>query len=413
MDKLEPTVNGERLWEELLQLGRIGLSPSGGINRPSLGVHDLIAREYIRERMQTAGLSVRLDPAGNLVGRLEGTDPDAPVVMAGSHIDTVLEAGRFDGPLGVLGGIEALRTVKEKGLRHRCSLEVVCFTDEEGVRFGVGYIGSRAMAGDWNAEWLNARDRDGISLGEAMRQAGIRPEEVALSKRGAGSVKVYLELHIEQGRVLEDVGAVCGIASAINGYRWVRASFAGQADHAGTTPMALRRDAMAAAAEAMLQIERSAVRHGGTATVGTLKLEPGAVNVIPGEVSFTIDYRHPDALALKRFGEEIESELGVIALRRNIGLRLEEMDGEAPVACDERISMLFAESANELGIASIGMVCGAGHDAVAMRRLTDIGLILVRSRGGISHHPDEWSSPEDCAGGANVLLRTMIKLANE
>ncbi|BBI35331.1 Zn-dependent hydrolase [Cohnella abietis] len=410
---MEARINRERLWHTLSELGLIGRSPTGGINRLSLDAQDLLARSHVHALMLEAGLSVRQDEAGNLIGRLEGDCIDAPAVITGSHIDTVTEAGKFDGALGVLAGIEVLRTVKELGVKHHCPLEVICFTDEEGVRFGIGYLGSRAMAGEWSPEWLKAKDKDGISLNEAMIQADIDPSLAERAARPAGSIRAYLELHIEQGRVLEDANLPCGLATAIYGYRWLLVKFKGHADHAGTTPMALRRDALLAAAEAVIAIEKLAIRSGGTATVGTLKLSPGAVNVIPDEVIFTIDYRHSSIQALTEMGQQMETTLESLAFRRGLTVEVSETDGATPVTCSEQLTSMLTEVCGSIGIKAMPMVCGAGHDAVAIHSLTEIGLILVRSKDGISHHREEWSSLEDCSDGADILLHSMLRVAQK
>lgn len=405
-------VNKDRLWSTLQFLGKIGQDKRGGVTRLSLTEPDMAARAYVEGLMKEAGLTVRRDEAGNLIGRLEGDRPGLPAVMTGSHIDTVVQAGIFDGALGVLGGIEALRTVKERGIRHRHPLEVVCFTDEEGVRFGVGYLGSRAMAGAWTGAWLDAADDRGITLREAFERAGLDPERIANARREKKTVKAYVELHIEQGRVLEERQAPVGMATAIYGHCWLRVTLKGRADHAGTTPMALRRDPAAAAAEALLAAERTALRYGGVATVGTMSLAPGAINVIPGEASFTVDLRHDDSATLQRMKRDLCGEIHAVCKRRRLEPVIDVLDEEAPVSCGPAVLEAIEQSCRASGIPVQALVCGAGHDAAAIRGLCEVGMILVRSRDGISHHPSEWSSPDDCAAGANVLLNALLKLAN-
>lgn len=406
-------IDRERLWRNLQELGKIGRDPRGGVTRLSLTEPDLEARAYVESLMKEAGLAVRRDEAGNLIGRMEGERPGLPAVVTGSHIDTVVRAGIFDGALGVLAGIEALRTVKARGLRHRHPLEVVCFTDEEGVRFGVGYLGSRAMAGAWRDEWLDAADGRGVTLREAFRNVGLDPERIAHARRDQYTVKAYVELHIEQGRVLEERQAPVGVATAIYGHCWLRVTLKGQADHAGTTPMALRRDPAVGAAEATLLAERTAQRYGGVATVGTLSLTPGAINVIPEEASFTIDIRHDDAAALTRMKRDLCDAIRAAAGQRRLEADIAVLDEEAPVSCGSSVLEAIAYGCRAAGVPAQSLVCGAGHDAVAIHRLCEVGMILVRSRHGISHHPAEWSGPDDCAAGANVLLNALLKLANE
>lgn len=406
-------INGQRLWTSIEKLGQIGIDEKGGVTRLSLSNEELIARQFIIRQMEDAGLDVRQDEAGNLIGRLEGEESDVGAIAAGSHIDTVIQAGIFDGALGVLGGIEVLRTIKEQGIRHLSPLEVICFTDEEGVRFGTGYFGSRAMSGKWKESWLELTDSKGTTLKDAMENLGLNPYEAALSSRSRESIKAYVELHIEQGRVLEERDMPVGIATAIYGHHWLEVTVSGRADHAGTTPMKLRQDPLTAAAAQLLAIEQIAVEHGGVATVGTLRIAPGAINVIPGEIVFTVDIRHEVAEKIHLMERTITTELTAIAHQRGLTVSFRTIDSAQPVISSPSIVNALAESFKIIGLTESYMVCGAGHDAVAMNELADMGLIMVRSRGGISHHPLEYSSPEDCEAGVNVLLQTMLKLANE
>ncbi|WP_042168560.1 Zn-dependent hydrolase [Paenibacillus gorillae] len=405
-------INRERLWHLLQQLGEIGAdASSGGVTRLSLSEAELEARQFIVHLMKDAGLTVRQDEAGNLIGRLEGEITGA--VATGSHIDSVIQAGRFDGPLGVLSGIEALRTVKEQGIRHSRPLEVICFTDEEGVRFGAGYFGSRAMAGSWDEAWLELTDFSGITLKEAMERANLKPHKASQAARGRDEIKAYVELHIEQGRVLEDQEIPVGIATAIYGHRWLEVRLRGRADHAGTTPMKLRRDPMAAAAEAILAAERIALQADGVATAGTFQISPGAINVIPGEVMFTLDVRHERLDSLAEMARAMESAVNRVADERGLEAAIRIIDGADPVQSADSVMAAISASCGTLDIPEHRMICGAGHDAVVMSGITDMGLILIRSKDGISHHPQEWSSLDDCEAGANVLLHTLIRLAND
>lgn len=407
------SIQGDRLWRSLEELGAYGGEESGGVTRLSLSAEELEGRAYVTALMKRAGLEVRCDEAGNIIGRLAGSRPDAAAVITGSHIDTVHTAGRFDGTLGVLGGIEALRVIKEQSIAHERPLEVVCFTDEEGVRFGAGYLGSRAMAGDWRSEWLGLTDENGVTLREAMVNAGLPPESAWQAKRAEGSVHAYVELHIEQGRALEHRGEPIGIATAIYGHRWLDVRMLGQADHAGTTPMPLRRDPLLTAAEAMLAVERTALKHGGVATVGKLRVTPGSTNAIPGEARFTVDVRHEDRDCLERMTKEIEQHAIAYGNARKVDVHIRQTDAGEPVLASAMVIHAITEGCREAVVAASPIVCGAGHDAVAISAIAPIGLILVRSKDGISHHPSEWSSPEDCVAGANVLLHTLITLANE
>ncbi|MFF2910260.1 Zn-dependent hydrolase [Paenibacillus sp. NPDC057934] len=411
LNPISVQINSERLWNSIQALGQIGADEQGGITRLSLTDEELTGRQFVMSLMADAGLVVRQDEAGNLIGLLAGEELDAAVIATGSHIDTVIQGGRFDGALGVLAGIEVLRTIKEQGIGHARSLEVICFTDEEGVRFGAGYLGSRAMSGGWDNHWLELTDAKGISLKRAMENAGVNPDAAALASRSRQSLQAYVELHIEQGRVLEALGTSVGIATAIYGHSWLEVTVRGRADHAGTTPMKLRQDPLTATAAQLLAIEQIAVEHGGVATVGTLKLAPGAINVIPGEVVYSVDLRHEEAEKLLRMERAIRGALASTAEEKGLSLSMISTDSAPPVRSSQMIMDTLAESCRVNGLPEHYMVCGAGHDAVAMNELTEIGLILVRSRDGISHHPLEWSSPEDCADGANVLLHALIQLS--
>jgi len=406
-------VDKARLWSMLETLGGIGRHPEGGVSRLSLTEEDLAARRQIAQWIREAGLAFRQDAAGNLIGRLEGADPAAAAVAIGSHVDTVAQGGAFDGALGVLAGIETLRAVRESGIRLRRPLEVVAFTDEEGVRFGVGYLGSRAMSGRWDGRWLDFADREGKTLREAFGQADIAPDRVAEARRRPEELRAYLELHIEQGRVLEDDGMPVGVATGIRGHVWLRVALTGSADHAGTTPMDKRKDSLLAAAEAMLAIERAALLYRGTATVGTVSVPNGATNVVPGRTTFTVDIRHEDDDTLRGFAQAVRRSIEQEARRRDVACDIEITDKEFPVHCAPSLVGLMERACADLGLPHRRLACGAGHDASAMRDIADVGLLLIRSRGGVSHHPDEWSSPEDCEAGANALLRVAMALADE
>src|SRR5215211_3735482 len=276
-------IDGERLWRRISDLGEIGRQEEGGITRLSFTDDERAAKDRVVSYMKEAGLSVREDAAGNLFGRREGRNPDSPAVLIGSHVDSVYNGGNFDGPLGVLAGIEVLQTMQEQGIETEYPIEVVAFTDEEGARFSFGMLGSRALAGKLTPEDLTTyEDKDGVSIAGAMRAYGLDPEKIGDAARPDGSIKAYVELHIEQGRVLENEDLPVGIVTGIAGPVWLRFTLTGETGHAGSTPMNLRRDALAAAAEIMGVVEAEAARTGTTVgTVGQLDLEPGGINIIP------------------------------------------------------------------------------------------------------------------------------------
>ena len=288
-------VDGGRLWCRLSELGEIGRQDSGGVTRLSFTGEERAAKDRATVYMEEAGLSVREDAAGNLFGRREGSDPDVPAVLVGSHVDSVYEGGNFDGPLGVLAGIEVVQTMEENGVETEGPVEVVAFTDEEGARFSFGMIGSRALAGRLSPEDLKHEDESGVSIAKAMRDYGLDPERIEEAARPAGSLAAYVELHIEQGRVLENEGLPVGVVTGIAAPVWRRLIFTGETGHAGTTPMELRRDALSAAAEVMAVIEVEASATGSSVgTVGRMGVEPGGINIIPGRVELSLDLRDID-----------------------------------------------------------------------------------------------------------------------
>lgn len=405
-------IHAERLWDRLMRLSAVGRQESGGVTRLSFTPEERAAKDLVRGFMEEAGLSVREDEAGNLIGRKEGRNPQAPVVLVGSHLDSVFNGGNFDGPLGVLAGVEVLQTMNEQGVTTEHPIEVIAFTDEEGARFSYGMIGSRAIAGLLKREELEHRDKDGISIAEAMRASGLDPDAVGRAARPKGSVKAYLELHIEQGKVLESRGLSVGVVSGVAGPLWLKFVLEGEAGHAGATPMALRRDPLAAAAEIMLVIERE-VRQTGTAvgTVGQVTVSPGGVNIIPGRVEFSLDLRDVDKAVRDRVEQEIVRQAEAICRERGVRLGVELLQRIPPVVCSAEIQAAALAACEALGLETITLPSGAGHDCMQLTELCPVGMIFVRSRDGISHNPAEYTSKEDCADGANVLYRTVLSLA--
>ena len=405
-------VDGGRLWKRLSELAEIGRHEGGGVARLSFTEEERAAKDLVSEYMKEAGLSVYEDEAGNLFGRREGRDSNAPAVLIGSHIDSVVNGGDFDGPLGVLGGIEVLQAMEEEGVRTERPVEVVAFTDEEGARFSLGMIGSRALAGTLSPEDLRHRDGDGVSIDEAMRNAGLDPEKIGDAARSEGSLAAYLELHIEQGRVLEGEDLPVGIVTGIAGPAWLRLSFVGEAGHAGTTPMGSRRDALAAAAEVVGIVEEEATRTGSTVgTVGRIGAEPGGINIIPGSVGLSLDLRDIDEAVRDLVEARIRERAGEACERRGVDLSFEELQRLPPAPCSEEIQGSIAAACEEAGVRPYSLPSGAGHDGMHVAGLCPMGMIFVRSREGISHNPKEWSSPEDCAAGCQVLYLTVLDLA--
>jgi allantoate deiminase len=405
-------VDGGRLWRRLSELGEIGRQEAGGVTRLSFTEEERAAKDFLASYMEEAGLSVREDAAGNLIGRREGRDPDAPVVLVGSHVDSVYNGGDFDGPLGVLAGVEVAQAMGENDVECERPVEVVAFTDEEGARFSFGMIGSRALAGRLTLEDLNHEDENSVSVAEAMRAYGLDPERIGEAARPRGSVAAYVELHIEQGRILENeglaVGAVTGIAAPV----WLTFVLTGETGHAGTTPMGLRRDALAAAAEVMGIVEAEAAATGtSVGTVGRLGLRPGGINIIPGRVEFSLDLRDIDEGVRDRLEERILERAAEACRGRGVGMETKRLQRMAPAPCSATVRSAVERACREIGVRPFALASGAAHDSMQLVELCPMGMIFIRSRDGVSHSPDEWSSREDCEAGAEVLYRAVLDLA--
>ena len=405
-------VDGGRLWKRLSELAEIGKHEGGGVARLSFTEEERAAKDLVASYMQEAGLSVREDAVGNLFGRREGSDPDAPAVLMGSHIDSVMNGGDFDGPLGVLGGIEVLQAMDEEGIETEHPVEVVAFTDEEGARFSLGMIGSRALTGTLSPEDLRHEDKNGISIEQAMSDAGLDPDKIGDAARSPDSLAAYLELHIEQGKVLEGENLPVGVVTGIAGPVWLRLSFTGEAGHAGTTPMGARHDALAAAAEVIRIVEEEASATGSTVgTVGQVEAKPGGINIIPGGVEISLDLRDIDESVRDGVERRIRERAGEVCEKRGIDLSFGELQRLPPAPCSEEIQASIAAACEAEGIRTFSLPSGAGHDGMHVAELCPMGMIFIRSKGGVSHNPKEWSSQEDCEAGCKILYLTVLDLA--
>jgi allantoate deiminase len=359
--------------------------------------------------MEEAGMAVRVDAAGNLVGHLPGTDPGAGTLLLGSHLDTVRDAGAFDGPLGVLAAIECVARMRAQDVGLPFSVDVLGFSDEEGLRFGTAYLGSRAVAGTLGPETLAVADAGGVTVGDALAAFGPGPEPA--SRRGEDLLG-YVELHIEQGPVLEQRDAPVGVVGAIAGATRAELRFTGRAGHAGTVPMELRHDAACALAELILAVEAEGRAEPGlVATVGRLEAHPGAPNVIPGRAVASLDVRHADDAVRSAAVERLRERAGAIAASRGVALEWEPLLETPAVAMDRELTELLAAAAGERGIAAPALHSGAGHDAVALSELTRVAMLFVRCAGGVSHHPDESVDDADVAVALDVLERFLRRLA--
>ncbi|HWF35163.1 MAG TPA: M20 family metallo-hydrolase [Solirubrobacteraceae bacterium] len=404
-------VNGQ-----IEQLAHINSDPAaGGITREVFTADYMTANDYVADLMREIGLSVRLDPFGNLFGRLEGSDPTAPAVMTGSHIDTTLNAGAYDGVLGVLGAIEAVRQLSSGAEgRPRRSIEVVVFAGEE-PRFGSGCIGSRALVGQLSREDLDAmRDRSGVSIAEALRGVGLDPDRVGEASLDPSGVMAFVELHIEQGSVLEELGVPIGVVTHIAAPHDMLVTIRGAAAHAGATPMHARRDALAGAVEAAVELERLGRESpSGTtvATVGAISASPGAINVIPGEAELKVDIRDRDLAARDAVADAFLAALAEITERRGLELEVATIARDTPVQCSPVIVDAARAACRELAVEHVEITSGAYHDAMLMSAKVPVGMIFVPSVGGISHSPHEYTKPDDIDRGVHVLAGTLRVLA--
>ncbi len=378
----------------------------GGLTRVYLSAEQRAANDLVLGWMREAGMEARIDAIGNAIGRYEGARAGLPCLMLGSHLDTVRDAGKYDGMLGVISAIECVESLNKRKKRLPFAVEVIGFADEEGVRFGTTLLGSRAVAGTFRAEALDALDTNGSTLAEAMRRFGLDPARIGEAARPKGSVLAYAELHIEQGPVLEAEGLPVGVVTAINGATRYALEIEGLAGHAGTVPMRLRQDALAAAAECVLAVE---TRCGSEAdlvgTVGKLETLPGAINVIPGRVRFTFDIRAPSDAQREAAVADALAEMGRICTRRNVSFRARKMHDEPVTACAPWLQDALGAAIAAEGHRVRRLPSGAGHDGMAMSALADIGMLFVRCRAGISHNPAEAISVNDVEAGARVLLR--------
>jgi allantoate deiminase len=363
------------------------------------------ANSQVGDWMREAGLVVREDAVGNLVGRLAAANPKAPTLVVGSHLDTVRDAGRFDGPLGVLLGIAAVEVLRRSRIELAYSLEVVGFSEEEGVRFGSAYLGSKGYTGTLRARDLALRDRDGVSIRQALEEFGGGRFSVPKPAHRRRDLLGYLEVHLEQGPVLEAVGLPVGVVTAIAGQTRLRFTWTGKAGHAGTTPMALRRDALAGAAEFVLVAEALARRTPGLmATVGSLETRPGAPNVIPGTVQHTLDVRHEQDRVRNKALADLLRTAQRIADSRRLSVISESTQANDATPCAPLLSRRLAASVAARGISPLRLPSGAGHDGVVMAALTPIAMLFVRCRDGLSHHPDEFVAPRDLAVALEVTV---------
>ena len=413
-------INQRRLMRDLNAIGRIGIGDHGAVTRLVFSIKELRSRQLLIHLMRQAKLNIHIDAIGNIFGRLNGHDPKAPAVLAGSHLDTVIHGGKYDGPVGVIGALEAVRTVSENRIPLRSPVEVVCFIGEESSRFGFSTLGSSLVAGEVRAKDLaNAVDPQGTKLEYVLASLGITQRNLTSLKRAPKSLKAYLELHIEQGPILEAKGKRIGLVTSIAAPSRFKVIFKGRADHSGTTPMEMRKDALVASAQLIEYVEKvcrkfSSMEKGRVVgTVGAMKIEPGVINAVPGKTELSIDIRSTTAWSKDRVARMVKRRAQEIARRRGIGCEILPIREENPVPLDKRLLRVTQAICDQKGIDYEIMPSGAGHDAMQMAKITPAGMIFIPSLRGISHNPLEWSAPDDIGLGSQLLMETMIRVANE
>jgi N-carbamoyl-L-amino-acid hydrolase len=403
-----PRIDAERLWRSLMELAKIGATPKGGVRRVTLTPADREGRERFALWCREAGLEVRVDAIGNMFARRAGREPAAPPVVMGSHLDTQPNGGRFDGAYGVMAGLEVMRALNDAGMRTRVPLEVACWTNEEGSRFVPTMMGSGVFAGVYELEKiLRNRDAEGVSVGDALQSIGYRgearPHELA----------AYFEAHIEQGPVLEDTGTTIGVVQGALGQRWFDVAITGQDAHAGPTPMHLRKDALLAAAQLTLEVNRiaNAFPDSARGTVGHMQVKPNSRNVIPGEVRMTVDLRNARDAILLSMKHELERTAKAIALQRRVSIELKEVVYFPPSEFAPELVERVRAAAQQLGYSHRDIVSGAAHDAVYLARVAPTAMVFVPCEGGISHNEIENARPEDLAAGCSVMLEAVLGTA--
>jgi len=401
-------VDSNRIKKRIMELAEYGKNPHGGIDRVAFSEADIQGRAYIISVMKEAGLEIKVDAAGNIIGRREGSDSTLPPILSGSHTDSVPDGGKYDGALGVVAAIECAQVLKENGIVTRHPLEVVVFTDEEG-----GLLGSRAMIGRMTPSALKVTSHSDKTVGEGIAALGGNPEKLDAAARKRGDIKAFIEIHIEQGSIIYSKNIDIGIVEGIVGINWWTVDIWGFSNHAGTTPMDMRQDALLAAAHLIIAVNRVVTSLPGrqVGTVGRISCEPGAPNVIPGHVVMSVELRDLSGKKISSLIKTIKEEAEAIAEKTNTRISFQGIDATAvPAPLDQGVQKCLIDSAKELGFSWLVMPSGAGHDAQNMARIAPTGMIFVPSVGGVSHSPKEYTRTEDMAKGANVLLHAILKI---
>lgn len=401
-----------RTFEEINQYGNNGY----GINRLAYSKTEQQALKHLIALFRQEGMKVKIDAAGNVIARREGLKPTLPAVACGSHIDTVYNGGRYDGTIGVVAGLEVIRSFNDMNIQTEHPIEIIVFACEESARFGVSTIGSKAMTGLCKKEELiHLTDKDGISLEKAFRECSLNIHEIDQAVRAKDDIKVFYELHVEQGPVLEneqkDIGVVTGIAAPTRFHIEIK----GEADHSGTTPMELRKDAFLGAAEIALAVEEIAGSESSNGTVGTVgvcNVNPGAMNVVPGYAEIQVDIRSISISSKEFVVQQLLEKVAIIEQKRQLEIHITKLSDEKPMKVQDEIIQSLTESCEQLGYSYKRMASGAGHDAMNMGRVFPTGMIFIPSKNGLSHNPDEFTPFEKIVMGANVLKAEMMKVAH-
>jgi allantoate deiminase len=409
------TINKKRLEERITSLSQIGKIGETGVCRLALSDEDRQAVETVKTWMEEAGLTARIDDFGNLIGRLEGQNPEAPILMLGSHIDSQPYGGRFDGVIGVLGALEVVQTMKEQKLTPSMPIEVVAFSDEEGCRFNKGLFGARGILGKLEDGELERTDKNGITRKEALIQFGCNPDNFKDSEYPEGSISAFMEMHIEQGPILEAKDTPVGIVSGISGPLWLTVELEGFASHAGSVPMYMRQDALVGASEIIVALNELANQDPEAPTVGTvgsINTFPDSRNIIPEKVSFTVDLRDIDIERRNRIEEQLRKRIHDITEKHELTYKISEDTNSEPRYCSNKIMKVMENESREIGLHPIELMSGPFHDSLAMSYACEYGMIFVRCKDGISHNPKEFASFEDISLGTELLYRTTTKMAS-
>lgn len=401
-----------RVLERIEHLATFSEEPDA-LTRPFLSASMLAACDQLGQWMQAAGMQVRRDTVGNVIGHYPANRNKAPILLLGSHIDSVRNAGKFDGPLGIVLALSCIEQLHQAGRHFPFAIELIAFSDEEGLRYNSTYLGSRALAGRFDKALLARRDSEGISVAEAIRAVGGDPDTIANDALDPKTVLGYCEIHIEQGPVLEELDQPLAVVSSIAGQSRLLVTFTGLAGHAGTVPMKLRHDALVSAASFIINVEMLALQHeGAVATVGQLTVSPNASNVIPGQVRLSIDIRHQDDSVRTNICTQLQHTARTISEERGIDVGWDVVQENPAVACDSHLQQLLAQAIADNGYVPHSLVSGAGHDGVIMSQITPISMLFVRCAGGVSHHPAESVRRDDIAAAYATLNRFLELIAN-